>query len=116
MQPRDTIAAISPPPGRGGLGIVRLSGGAARGIGQRILRFRGSPRWQSWAAQLAELPDPEGGAVDQVVVTYFEAPRSYSGEDTVEIGCHGSPVVLRYCLEHPRWRLSLQLHKFLGIP
>ncbi len=99
MQPRDTIVAISTPPGRGGLGIVRLSGSAARDIVQGILRFRGAPRWQSWTAQFAELPDPEGNAVDHVVVTFFEAPRSYTAEDVVEIGCHGSPVVLRYCLE-----------------
>ena len=45
------------------------------------------------------LPGPDGVAVDQVVATYFQAPRSYTGEDTVEIACHGSPVVLRYCLQ-----------------
>ncbi len=99
MRPPDTIVAISTPPGRGGVGIVRLSGGRARDVAQSILRFRGAPRWQSWAAQLAELPDPEGHAVDHVVVTFFQAPRSYTAEDVVEIGCHGSPVVLRYCLE-----------------
>ena len=42
---------------------------------------------------------PDGAAVDQVVATYFQGPRSYTGEDVVEISCHGSPVVLRYCLE-----------------
>ena len=45
------------------------------------------------------LPDADGHAVDQVVVTYFAAPRSYTAEDVVEISCHGSPVVLRYALE-----------------
>ena len=48
---------------------------------------------------LAELPDAAGHAVDQVVVTYFAAPRSYTAEDVIEISCHGSPVVLRYALE-----------------
>lgn len=99
MRPQDTIVAISTPPGRGGVGIVRLSGGGARDVAQSILRFRGAPHWQSWAAELAELPDPEGHAVDHVVVTFYQAPRSYTAEDVVEIGCHGSPVVLRYCLE-----------------
>ena len=99
MQPRDTIVAISTPPGRGGLGIVRLSGASAREIADKILRFRSGPQWKSWGAQLGEIPDPEGHAVDHVVVTYFDAPRSYTAEDVVEIGCHGSPVVLRYCLE-----------------
>lgn len=48
---------------------------------------------------LAEIPDAEGHAVDQVVVTYFAAPRSYTTEDVIEISCHGSPVVLRFAME-----------------
>lgn len=48
---------------------------------------------------MASLPDAEGHAVDQVVITYFAAPRSYTAEDVVEIACHGSPVILRYALE-----------------
>jgi tRNA modification GTPase len=48
---------------------------------------------------MAELSDAEGQAVDDVVVTFFQQPRSYTGEDVVEISCHGSPVVLRYCVE-----------------
>ena len=48
---------------------------------------------------LPNLPDADGHAVDQVVVTYFAAPRSYTAEDVVEIACHGRPVVLRYALE-----------------
>ncbi len=48
---------------------------------------------------MAQLFDSEGQAVDDVVVTFFQQPRSYTGEDVVEISCHGSPVVLRYCVE-----------------
>ena len=48
---------------------------------------------------MAALPGPDGATVDQVLVSYFAAPRSYTGEDVIEISCHGSPVVLRYCLE-----------------
>lgn len=48
---------------------------------------------------LATLPDADGHAVDQVVITYFAAPRSYTAEDVIEIACHGSPVVLRFALE-----------------
>jgi tRNA modification GTPase len=95
----DTIVAISTPPGRGGTGVVRLSGSEARPIAGRILRFRGTPQWRNWGAVLAELPDDQGRTVDQVVVTWFEQPRSYTAEDVVEISCHGSPVVLRHCLE-----------------
>jgi tRNA modification GTPase len=81
------------------LGVVRLSGADSRRIAERILRFRSSVRWRSWSSQFAELPDAGGHAVDQAVVTFFEAPRSYTAEDVVEISCHGSPVVLRYCVE-----------------
>ncbi len=99
MKLKDTIAAISTPPGRGGLGIVRISGPQARAIAEQILRFHRPPEWHPWAASLAQLPDSEGHSVDRVVVTFFEAPRSYTAEDIVEIACHGAPVVLRFCLE-----------------
>ena len=99
MNLRDTIVAVSTPPGRGGLGIVRISGNEARAIAEGMLRFRRSPSWQPWTVTLAELPDPDGHAVDQVLVTFFARPRSYTAEDVVEISCHGSPVVLRYCVE-----------------
>ena len=99
MNPRDTIVALSTPMGRGGLGVVRLSGSGSRGIAEQILRFPHAPRWQSWASELAELVDPSGTMVDQVVVTFFAGPRSYTAEDVVEISCHGSPVVLHLCIE-----------------
>ena len=66
---------------------------------EQVLRFQDAPSWKPWAAALATLPDADGHAVDQVVITYFAAPRSYTAEDVVEIACHGSPVVLRYALE-----------------
>ncbi|HWC97563.1 MAG TPA: tRNA uridine-5-carboxymethylaminomethyl(34) synthesis GTPase MnmE [Candidatus Sulfopaludibacter sp.] len=99
MQLQDTIVAISTPPGRGGLGVVRLSGSGARAIAEKILRLAGDTSWRSWQARLAELLDRDGHVVDQVVVTFFEAPRSYTAEDVIEISCHGSPVVLRHAVE-----------------
>jgi tRNA modification GTPase len=94
LQVHDTIAAISTPPGRAGLGVVRLSGQDARSIAERILQFRSSPDWRPWHSQLAKLGD-----IDEVVAAFFAAPRSYTAEDVVEISCHGSPVVLRFALE-----------------
>jgi tRNA modification GTPase len=91
---QDTIVAISTPPGRGGLGVVRLSGAQARSIAEQILRFSGEADWRPWHVQMAKLHP-----VDQVVVAFFQAPRSYTAEDVVEISCHGSPVVLRYAVE-----------------
>ena len=97
MNLRDTIAAVSTPPGRGGIGVVRLSGAQAKSIAESIVRLR-SPL-QPWHASLGELLDAEGQLVDEVVATYFAAPRSYTAEDLAEISCHGAPVVLRHCLD-----------------
>jgi tRNA modification GTPase len=95
----DTIAAVSTPAGRGGLGVVRLSGPLAAGIAGNILRLPDGHQWRPWSATLALLVDPDGAVVDEVVATYFAKPRSYTAEDVVEIACHGAPVVLRFCLE-----------------
>src|SRR5580698_184799 len=98
MQTRDTIVAISTPPGRSGIGLLRLSGTDARGIASRILSFSPAHEWKPWTAALAELVDDQGHVVDQVVSTFFAAPRSYTAEDLVEISCHGSPVLLRFAI------------------
>jgi tRNA modification GTPase len=95
---QDTIAAIATPPGAGGLGIVRLSGREARAVAESFLRFRTGQAWPPWRAVMAEVLDEGGVTVDEAVVTYFAAPRSYTAEDVVEISCHGSPVVLRHCV------------------
>jgi tRNA modification GTPase len=92
----DTIVAISTPPGRGGIGVVRISGPDAARIAGTILR---GASFEPWRASLAELIDSERHAVDQVVATFFQSPRSYTAEDLVEISCHGSPVVLRHAVE-----------------
>ncbi|MGD0002201.1 MAG: tRNA uridine-5-carboxymethylaminomethyl(34) synthesis GTPase MnmE, partial [Bryobacteraceae bacterium] len=99
MNPRDTIVAISTPPGSGGLGIVRLSGPEARGIAASMLRFQAGFEWSTWTAALADLIDEKQDTVDKVIVTWFAAPRSYTAEDVVEISCHGSAVVLRHCVD-----------------
>jgi tRNA modification GTPase len=77
---------------------VRLSGHAARSIAESMLRFDAESSWRSWHARIAELTDAAGHAVDQVVATFFESPRSYTAEDVVEISCHGAPVVLRHAV------------------
>jgi len=92
----DTIVAISTPPGRSGLGVVRLSGPDARAIAAQLLT---PAEFQPWHAHLAELLDAQGHRIDQVVATFFEKPRSYTAEDVVEISCHGAPVVLRHAVE-----------------
>ena len=95
----ETIVAIATPPGRGGIGIVRISGDSAREVASALLRFPPGTEWVPRHASLGELIDDSGAVVDQVVATWFAAPRSYTAEDVVEIACHGAPVVLRFCVE-----------------
>lgn len=97
--PDDTIVAIATPPGRGGLGVVRLSGNLSFDIIRQLLALNTelpAPR----QAMLAQFTDPAtGAALDRVIVTSFVKPHSYTGEDVAEVSCHGSPVILRYFVE-----------------
>jgi tRNA modification GTPase len=99
LNPRDTIVALSTPAGRGGLGVVRISGAAARSIAGVILEFDSRHEWRGWSASLAGLRGERGEIIDRVVVTFFPAPKSYTAEDVVEVSCHGAPVVLRHAIE-----------------
>ncbi len=94
----DTIVAISTPSGRGGIGVVRLSGPDALSIAGKILRLR-SDGLEPRKATLADLVDDEGHKVDETLTTLFPQPHSYTAEDVVEISCHGSPPVLRLAVE-----------------
>ena len=99
MPPEDTIVALATPPGRGGLGVVRLSGTRSIEIATCLIRFPKLPL-ETQRAALGELVEPASGRVlDQVVVTCFRAPHSYTAEDVVEISCHGAPVILNYLVE-----------------
>ncbi|MBV8115174.1 MAG: tRNA uridine-5-carboxymethylaminomethyl(34) synthesis GTPase MnmE [Silvibacterium sp.] len=106
----ETIAAISTPPGRGGIGIVRLSGPHAVEIANALLTLR-NPLTHA-RALFAEIRDPETRhKLDEAIVTYFTRPNSYTGEDLVEIAAHGSPVVLELLM-----RLALQRGARLARP
>jgi tRNA modification GTPase len=91
---QDTIVAISTPPGRGGIGIVRLSGRQALGITTKLLALE-TPL-EPKRARFEHLNDEAGQRIDDTVVTFFAAPHSYTGEDVIEIAAHGSPVVLEW--------------------
>jgi tRNA modification GTPase len=93
--PNDTIVGIATPPGRGGIGVVRVSGPSAHAIARQLLR-RSSPLQPRRATFGRLFAHAATGDVplDTVVVTLFEGPRSYTGEDVVEISAHGSPVIL----------------------
>ncbi|MFL6427197.1 MAG: tRNA uridine-5-carboxymethylaminomethyl(34) synthesis GTPase MnmE [Acidobacteriaceae bacterium] len=87
----DTIVAIATPPGRGGIGIVRLSGADAQRLLSSHLELR-SPLLPGRARYCAILDS--GARLDEGVVTWFAAPNSYTGEDVLEVAAHGSPVIL----------------------
>lgn len=97
----DTIAAISTPPGRGGIGVVRLSGPASLSISQDIFQPESEAALnEPNRAKFGRVVDPATGEpIDEAVFTYFKEPHSYTGEDVVELSCHGSPLVLRRVIE-----------------
>lgn len=96
--PRDTIAAIATPPGRGGVGVVRLSGRGAEEVLARV-----APAWPSGHAshmmRLCDLRDARGELLDEALVVIMRGPRSYTGEDVAELQCHGGPIILRRVLD-----------------
>jgi tRNA modification GTPase len=99
MIKNDTIVAPATPPGRGGIGVIRLSGPQAVEIAAKVLRPPKLPL-ETQRATVVAFPDPEDGRMlDEVVVTCFRRPRSYTGEDVAEISCHGSPVILGYLVQ-----------------
>jgi tRNA modification GTPase len=91
----DTIVAIATPPGKGGIGVVRVSGPAAAAIATSIISAQ---TLQPRHATLTRVIDGQA-SIDQVVATYFPAPHSYTGQDVVEISAHGSPVILELIVD-----------------
>jgi tRNA modification GTPase len=91
---RDTIAAIATPPGRGALGIVRVSGPQAPEIARRLLGRLPAPRIASYGPAR----DAAGKVLDDGLALYFPAPHSYTGEHSLEFHGHGGPIVLRSVL------------------
>ncbi len=91
---RDTIAAVATPPGRGGVGIVRVSGPGAPAIAAAVVGVSLAPRM----ATLATFRGGDGEALDQGIAVFFPAPHSYTGEAVLELHAHGGPVVLALIL------------------
>jgi tRNA modification GTPase len=100
MYLKDTIAAISTPVGEGGIGIVRISGGAAEEIARRLFLKKQSGGMQSHRFYYGEIVDPESGDVlDEAMIVLMRAPRSYTREDVLEIQCHGGYLLVRKVLD-----------------
>src|SRR6266446_8614345 len=105
----DTIVAISTPPGRGGVGVVRLSGPRAAEIAGRLFRpnrhgevlpgHPGGDRGDAGRLLFGRLVSPDGEPIDQGYLVVFHPPRTYTGEEVAELWAHGSPVVLRFLVD-----------------
>lgn len=97
--PNDSIVALSTPPGRSGIGVIRISGAASMEI---LRKLTGDDSFdpQPNLLTLRTLLDPASGeTLDQALVCFFQAPHSFTGEDVVEFHCHGSPVLLRMIID-----------------
>jgi tRNA modification GTPase len=95
----DTIVALATPYGRSGIGVIRLSGKNSLKIVRKLVRdecFSPEPRF----AALKKIYDLETADIlDETIITYFQSPQSFTGEDVIEISCHGSPIVLRQIID-----------------
>ncbi|HYY59329.1 MAG TPA: tRNA uridine-5-carboxymethylaminomethyl(34) synthesis GTPase MnmE [Pyrinomonadaceae bacterium] len=99
MSRADTIVALSTPPGPSGIGVIRLSGPRSLEIARALIgEAQFAP--ESNRATLKKICEPETGEVlDRALVTFFKSPHSFTGEDVVELSCHGSPVLLRHLID-----------------
>ena len=97
MHTEDTIVAVVTPPGRGGVGIVRLSGPQARAMAERLFRSSrpGFSGLKPYRMHHGILCDAKNLPLDDVLAVFMPGPGSYTGEDVVELNCHGSPAILR---------------------
>lgn len=95
----ETIAAVATPPGRGGIGVVRVSGSDVRALAEKLMGSVPQPRHAAFARFRAA----DGATIDQGIALFFPAPHSYTGEDVLELQGHGGPIVmhqlLRRCVE-----------------
>ncbi|HZH88031.1 MAG TPA: tRNA modification GTPase, partial [Chitinophagaceae bacterium] len=96
---QDTIVAIATPPGIGAIGVVRLSGPQAIAFVAPLFPSKDLKEQASHTLHYGTLRQPDGQVVDEVVISLFKAPKSYTGEEVVEISGHGSPYVLQQILQ-----------------
>lgn len=96
MSEEDTIVAPSTPPGTSALALVRLSGPLSHAVVTQALQRPSPP--QTRVATVGVFHAPDGSVIDEVVVTFFAAPRSFTGEDVAEISCHGNPLIVNQLL------------------
>lgn len=94
-----TIAAISTPMGHGGIGIVRISGDKALDIINKVFKPKNKSEWKPYTFKYGTIVNTQGKLLDQVLVSFFKAPKTYTGENICEINCHGGLIVTKQVLE-----------------
>jgi len=96
--PGETIAAVATPPGEGGVAIIRISGNSALSVAAKI--YSGPLlSYQSHTMHFGKIIDLAGNLVDEVLIVVMKAPNSYTGEETVEIHCHGGSLITSQVLQ-----------------
>lgn len=93
IDPERTIAAQATAAGQGAIAVIRMSGPGCMAVLKQCTPAAFTKRLQPRRATLARILDAEGAAIDQALITWFPAPASYTGEDTVEVSCHGGMLV-----------------------
>ena len=94
-----TIAAISTPAGIGGIGIIRISGDKSLEILKKVFKPINNNEYKSYNMKFGYIIDDKQNVLDQVLVSYFKAPKTYTGEDVCEINCHGGNISTKQVLE-----------------
>lgn len=97
-QKGETIAAVATPPGEGGIAVIRISGDRALEVAEKVNSDK-IRSYQSHTLHLGRIVDPKDEVIDEVLIVVMKAPRSYTGEDTVEIHCHGGSLITRRVLQ-----------------
>jgi len=95
----NTIVALATPTGRSGIGVIRLSGGDSLDTSRKLVNDSGFDPEPSFDCLKLPFDPSSGDVIDEAIITYFKAPYSFTGEDIVEISCHGSPVLLRQVID-----------------
>lgn len=99
MNEEKTIASLATPVGMGALAVIRMSGGDSMAVLARCTQTGATTRMKARRATLLDLLDEQGNSIDQVLATWFPSPASYTGDEMVEISCHGGMLVTRRVLE-----------------
>src|SRR5271157_4699064 len=96
---KDTIIALATPSGESALGLIRLSGPAALENTNKLFKFNSGESLETRLMRVGKIIYPENNLIDEACIVFNKAPESYTGEDTIEITCHGNPLIINEILQ-----------------